>query len=208
MVFVPRPHGTRTRAVQIWTAAILAVALFFGASPLGAQDKKKKNKKDTAITDNSSSNPLVPLNNDQRIDYMLSEMLGAWQIGDVDKMHTYYVDDVSVVKGSWEGPAVGWTNYAMLYKQQRDHMQQVRLDRMNTYIHVHGDTAWTNYQWEFSGLVDGKPTAARGQTTLILVKVGNDWKIAHDHTSVVETKSPQPGNTSPQSPAPGGKPSS
>jgi ketosteroid isomerase-like protein len=169
---------------------------------------EKKSKKDAPIVDNSSSNPIVPLTDEQQIDYMLSEVLGAWQIGDVEKMHQYYTDDVSVVKGSWEGPSIGWANYARLYKEQRDHMQQVRLDRMNTYIRVHGDTAWTNYQWEFSGVVDGELTAAHGQTTLVLIKVGNKWKIAHDHTSVVETRHGQPqGNTPPQAPAQPDKPS-
>jgi ketosteroid isomerase-like protein len=98
------------------------------------------------------------------------------------------------VSGGWNAPVIGWTNYLALYQQQRSHLQQVRLDRMNTYIKVNGTTAWTCYQWEFQAVVDGTPTGARGQTTLVLVKKDNRWLIAHDHTSIVETaKQTQPG---------------
>jgi len=113
---------------------------------------------------------VVPLTDEQQIDYMLSEYLGAWQLGDTERMHKFYSEDVSVVNGGWAAPVIGWTNFLALYEQQKLHIQRVRLDRMNTYIKVNGTTAWTCYQWEFDALVDDTPTSARGQTTLVLVK--------------------------------------
>jgi ketosteroid isomerase-like protein len=171
---------------------VLAVAISLASAPgAHAQNKKKKNQPEKV--DNNSANPLVPLTDEQQIDYMLSEYLGAWQIGDIERLHKHYSDDVSVVSGGWNAPVIGWTNFLALYQQQRSHLQQVRLDRMNTYIKVNGTTAWTCYQWEFQARVDGTPTGARGQTTLVLVKKDNRWLIAHDHTSVVETaKQTQP----------------
>jgi ketosteroid isomerase-like protein len=54
--------------------------------------------------------------------------------------------------------------------------------------------------------VDGQPSAARGQTTLILEKRNNHWVIVHNHSSLVSTVQPvAPANTPqppPNSPSP------
>ena len=120
---------------------LLSVAMLIAfTAPTNAQQKDKKNKKTPPVVDNNSSNPIIPLTDEQQIDYMISEVLGAWQIGDSERMHKNYSDDVSVVNGGWAPPIMGWTNYETLYKQQRAQMKQVRMDRSNTYIKV----AW-NY---------------------------------------------------------------
>jgi ketosteroid isomerase-like protein len=189
---------------------VLAIVLSLASAPgAHAQNKKKKNQPEKV--DNNSTNPVVPMTDEQQIDYMLSEYLGAWQIDDVDRLHKFYTEDVSVVNGGWAAPVVGWTNFLALYRQQRTHLQQVRMDRMNTYLKVNGTTAWACYQWEFEAVVDGTPTLARGQTTLVLVKKDKSWLIAHDHTSVVQTtKQPTnaPAGAPANTPSPDNKPPS
>jgi uncharacterized protein (TIGR02246 family) len=178
---------------------LLSVAMLIAfTAPTNAQQKDKKNKKTPPVVDNNSSNPIIPLTDEQQIDYMISEVLGAWQIGDSERMHKNYSDDVSVVNGGWAPPIMGWTNYETLYKQQRAQMKQVRMDRSNTYIKVVGTTAWACYQWEFAAVINDAPSAARGQTTYVMIKKDNRWLIAHDHTSVAQTVQPQaPGNSNP-----------
>ncbi len=168
----------------------LAAALSVNCiSLLAAQQKDKKKKKDsTTATD--SSNTLIPLSDEQQIDYMLSEMLGAWQLGDIEKLHKDYADDVSVVNGSWAPPVIGWTNYLAIYQQQRARMQQVRMDRLNTYIKVNGATGWACYQWDFAAIVDGQPVSTQGQATVVLEKRNNRWVIVHNHTSLVQNLQP------------------
>src|SRR5271167_2362449 len=85
----------------------MAVSLLLGASlllvcatPAGAQ-KKKKNEPPPAASDTA---PVVPMGDEQQIDYNISEMLGAWQLGDVEKLHKDYADDVCIVNGSWAPP--------------------------------------------------------------------------------------------------------
>ncbi len=189
--------------------ALLAISL---ATVPGAHGQNKKKKNEPKIN-NDSANPIVPMTDEQQIDYMLSEYLGAWQIGDTERMHKNYSEDVSVVSGGWTAPVIGWTNYLAMYQQQRSHLQQVRMDRMNTYIKVNGTTAWACYQWEFQAVVDGTPKGARGQTTLVLTKKDNRWLIVHDHTSIAESaKQAQPAvapNSTPAStPTPQNKPPS
>jgi ketosteroid isomerase-like protein len=183
------------RFYRCMASLLLAIGLLTGAFTAQAQnDKKKKKKNDSAAADKSDT--IIPLSDEQRIDYMISEVLGAWQIGDIERMHKNYVDDLSVVNGGWAAPIIGWTNYEVLYKQQRATLQQVRLDRSNTYIKVNGATAWACYQWEFAGVVNGTPSEARGQTTYVMVKKDNRWLIAHDHTSVVQSVQ-QPATSAP-----------
>lgn len=164
--------------------ACIGVALFL-ASPAAAQkDKKKKKKDDTAA---STGMPIIPMGDEQQIDYMISGMLGAWQLGDVERLHQSYADDVTVVSGTWVPPVIGWANYAALYQKQRARMQQVRMDRSNTYVKLGsgGTDAWACYQWEFAATVDGQPSTAQGQTTLVLEKRNGKWLIVHNHTSIV-----------------------
>jgi len=158
---------------------ICALALMCG-SPAEAQKKKKSDPPPST----DSSKMLVSLSDEQQIDYLLSEMLGAWQLGDAEKLHGDYADDVAIVNGSWAPPILGWTNYLAVYQQQRGRMQQVRMDRYNTYIKVSGTVGWACYQWEFAGVVDGQQTASQGQTTVVLEKRSNHWVIVLNHTSL------------------------
>jgi uncharacterized protein (TIGR02246 family) len=182
---------TRSSNSAVTAIVFSVVLLLAGAGPAGAQQKEKKKKKDASVTDSGSANPIIPMTDEQQIEYMISEVLGAWQIGDSERMHKSYLESVTVVRGDWQPPILGWTNYEALYKQQRAQMQQVRMDRTNTYVKVNGNTAWACFQWDFSGVVGGNSSTARGQTTYVMVKKDNRWLIAHDHTSVVQSAQPQ-----------------
>ena len=160
-----------------WLVAGLLALLV--ASP-GAFAQKKKGKKDQAQT-----NPEARFPDNQVLDKDISEMLGAWQVGDTNALHNYYADDVTVVSGAYEPPLVGWPAYLAGYQRQRTRLGSLRLDRRNTFIFVRGDVAWASYQWEFNALVDGRPTSARGQTTLIFERRDNRWLIVHNHTSEI-----------------------
>jgi ketosteroid isomerase-like protein len=174
---------------------LVAVALLLSsASPAAAQKEKKKKKDSPADT----SGPIIPMTDEQQIDYMIAEMLGAWQLGDIERLHRAYADEVVVVSGAYAPPVIGWNSYLASYQQQKARMQQVRMDRMNTYIKVEGNVAWACYQWDFSGTVDGQPSAAQGQTTLVLEKRNNHWVIVHNHTSLVPSAPPaSPAGTQP-----------
>ncbi len=193
------------RGIKTAVALILGAALFLACgSPAAAQKKKKTDT--PAATDTM---PSVPMGDQQQVDYTISEMLGAWQLGDIEKLHKDYADDVSIVSGNWAPPIFTWANYLASYQEQHNRMQQVRMDRTNTYIKLNGNFAWACYQWDFSALFDGQPTVARGQTTLILEKRNNHWVIVHNHTSQVPTAQPiAPANTPQTTQPPQNNPSS
>lgn len=140
---------------------------------------------------------------EQVIETSISEMLAGWQIGDEDLLHRHYADDVMVVSGAYEPPLIGWANYVPAYRGQRQRLQNVRLDRRNTYIKVKGDFAWASYQWEFSAVADGRQMAAQGQATLLFEKRGDRWQIVHNHTSVISVSSAPPQPAPPPQEKPG-----
>ena len=180
------------------TGAVLLLAMSLAFAGTASAQKKKK-KDDTQPTPPASVIASIP--DERKIDNVIGEMLGAWQLGDIEKLHKNLADDVSVVAGTWTPPAIGWTNYLAAYQTQRARMLQVRLERSNTLIRIapSATVAWACYQWDFSAVVDGSPSAAEGQTTLILEKRGEVWIIVHNHTSLVQASQPAgPASAAPQ----------
>jgi ketosteroid isomerase-like protein len=192
------------RAYRVVLAFLLCVAVLGSAGNAAAQQKDKKNKKDAP---EDTKGPVVPLGDEQQIDYQISTMLGAWQLGDVERMRQTYADDVIVVSGVYAPPVIGWANYAPLYQQQRSRMQQVRMDRFNTVIKIFGNFAWACYQWDFSASIDGQTSGSQGQATLVFEKRDGHWLIVHNHTSLVQPSPPSPGNAPPAASRPASTPS-
>ncbi len=155
-----------------------------------AQNKKKQKQQDAAIAASAQAatdSAFQKLPDQDKVDFTISQMLGAWQVGDIEKLHQTMADDVIVVNGMWAPPVVGWPNYLTSYQTQHARTQQLRMDRVNTLIRVTGNFASACYQWDFSAVVDGQQSGARGQTTLLLEKRTDKWVIILNHTSIVET---------------------
>lgn len=176
---VIRSIGRRSGAGIL--TALLALAL---ASTACAKQKNKK-KKGSDQSSRANPVPMPALPDSQQINTEIGQMLGAFELGDVDTMHKYYADNATFVSGVWEPPVVGWANYVPLYKREWSAYQAIQLIRKNTYIFTRGDVAWASYQWEFDAMSNGEPFQARGQTTLVFSKVGDQWLIVHNHTSEI-----------------------
>lgn len=185
-------HMTRCSVAVVTLAAILC-----GPAFVYGQDQKNKKKKDKDAETSVSASSLLP--DSQGIDLLVSQMLGAWQAGDVDSLHKFYADDITVISGAWEPPLFGWANYARAYQAQIARTSVPRLERTNSFTKVMGDTAVVTYQWQFAGTVDGKPAQAFGHTTLVLQKRSGNWLIVLNHTSAIpaedtSTSTPAPAN--------------
>lgn len=174
-------------------ASCAVLALLMAAAAPAQRNRDKKN--DTSREDLSSAiNSVLP--DTEVVNRTVSEALGYWQIGDVDSMRKYYADDLVIVSPVWEQPMIGWDNYVRAYQTQRARLTNGRLDRSNTYTKVTGNSAWTTYQWVYTATADGRTTAARGHTTLLLNKQGVRWVIGLEHTSVVlDSQAPGPVST-------------
>ena len=191
-------------ATRIRVVALVALACVALAAP-GAAQKSKDKKKDSAKVDSSANAILLPPASDSdAVDRAIGEMLGYWQIGDIDSLHKYYAEDVFVVSGMWEQPVIGWDNYRKAYLTQRAQVTGAHMDRSNTYIKVSGNSAWATYQFIYAALLDNKVVEFRGHTTLILGRQGDRWVITLNHSSVVDSSLPAPATSADSSNA--GKP--
>jgi ketosteroid isomerase-like protein len=80
-------------------------------------------------------------------------------------------------------------------------MQQVRMDRTNTFLKVNENSAWATFQWDFAAVIDGQPASSQGHMTLVMDKRSGKWVITLNHTSVAEQSAPKqfsaPGTTQP-----------
>ena len=177
-------NGRSCKFIFLHRIFVLSLSLLLSLALATTASAQKKKKKD----DTSTPPPIAQVPEEQKIDTAIGDMLGAWQLGDIEKLHSHYADDVDVVNGMWAPPVVGWPNYLASYQAQRARAQQVRLDRSNTLIRLapSGNTAWACYQWEFTAVVDGVPTSAFGHTSLIFEKRNDTWLIVHNHTSLVQ----------------------
>src|SRR6185437_3949730 len=155
-----------------WATILTAAFLAVSSAGIASAQNAKKDKKQPASTEIVSP---IPAPDSQTIDVNVSQMLGAWQVGDTAAMQKYYADDVVVISGMWEQPVIGWTNYARAYEAQHARTKLARLERTNSYTKVFGDAAWVTYQWSFTGEVDGAPMTALGHTTLVLQKRDGKW---------------------------------
>jgi len=168
---------------------LLMLAWSVLVAPAGAQKKDRKKEVPDA---NSEANlvPLPPPADSQAIDQAISEMMGYWQIGDVDSMRKYFDPSVVVVSGAWEPPVVGWDNYVRAYQAQRARVTGGRMDRSNTFIKVNGNTAWATYQFVYVTTMENRMMEYRGHTTLILNRQADRWVITLNHSSVVDSAAP------------------
>lgn len=163
-------------------AACVATVMVILLLPMSAQ--AQKNQKDKPINPNATMPP-IPLSIPDQLNKEVDEMLGAFQLGDLEKLHTYYAENASFVSGAYAPPVMGWPSYATAFQKERAAFQGMQIVRRNTSVFHSGDVAWMCYQWELSATYAGKPYDAKGQTTLVFVKTGDTWLIVHNHTSQI-----------------------
>ncbi|HWG59490.1 MAG TPA: nuclear transport factor 2 family protein [Candidatus Acidoferrales bacterium] len=172
--------NTRGSVARHILTAILILAVAAGVC---AGQKKKKSKDKNA--DNAPLMPAIPGAEENQINRDIGEMLGAFQIGDVEAMHKYYADNATFVSDIDQPPIMGWQNYEVAYQRQRAAFQGIQIVRRNTFVYTHGDVAWASYQWRFLGNAGGAPYSISGHTTLVFEKVAGNWLIVHNHTSQI-----------------------
>ncbi len=192
-----RLAGLRMGAVRALAGAAVVLLLCSG---VWAQ----KSKKNQPASDQPM--PSMPMSDNDQIERAIGETLAAQQLGNLELMHKYYSDSATFVSSDYGPPIMGWKNWAAGYERQKAAFQQMQIIRRNTFIFAHADVAWATFQWDFSAmLATGKGYDARGQTTLVFNKIGNDWLIVHNHTAV-DCSSLAPDMATPVAPAQSGPP--
>ena len=64
-------------------------------------------------------------------------------------------------------------------------IDQPQVDMRDLAINVFGDVAIATFNGHFIGQIKGNPVALDQQGTLVFVQIGGDWKIVHEHFSLI-----------------------
>jgi ketosteroid isomerase-like protein len=193
----------RITVARTFGLVILAFSILFAPMARAAYSPQKNKKQPPPPAPDTTPPPQLPT--PDQLDNEIGEMLGAWQIGQIETMHKYYADDATFTSGAYEPPIIGWQNYVAAYQKQRARIQSLQLIRRNTNIFFRSDFAWATYQWEFDATVDNRRMVAHGQTTLVFAKTGDKWLIVHNHTSQICDMAPPVPAVSPQGAPPPAK---
>jgi len=59
------------------------------------------------------------------------------------------------------------------------------VDMKDLAIHVFGECAIVTFNGHFTGKIHGNPVAVDQQSTMVFVRSGSDWKIVHEHFSLI-----------------------
>ena len=108
----------------------------------------------------------------------------AFVAKDLDTLESFYHPDVTMFEGG--SINTGWIDY-------RDHhigpelegFENLQFDHRNIAVHVldGGRVAYVTSEYALKARVNGRDVDSGGLETLVLVKVGDAWKIRHSHTS-------------------------
>ena len=110
---------------------------------------------------------------------------------DVDRLSAFYHPDVTIFEGG--GVNNGWVDY-------RDHhigpemkgFEDLRFEHRNVVVHLldGGASAYVTSEYALLARVAGKDVNTGGLETLVMVRIGETWKIRHSHTSARRRAAP------------------
>lgn len=127
------------------------------------------------------------------IDRWLADYDAAFNAKDLDKLGTFYHQDVTIYEGG--GVNNGWADY-------RDHhlgpelkaFQNLQFSHSNRKVQVLGDgrSAYVTANYSIKAKMGDRDVDSGGLETLVLVKGADGaWKIRHSHTSSRPRRPPQ-----------------
>src|SRR5258708_31724419 len=103
-----RPAVAAARSLRAFFTVTISVVIFFSMVSPAAAQKDKKKKKDSTPADTHTT---IPMSDEQQIDYNISGMLGAWQVGATNRLHQPYPNDPVFFSGACPPPLSAWPNY-------------------------------------------------------------------------------------------------
>jgi beta-aspartyl-peptidase (threonine type) len=114
---------------------------------------------------------------------VLDRQVEAWNRGDLEAFMATYWNSPALVFQSGATRTKGWQatreRYRRRYQGEGKEMGRLRFDELEILV-VGPDAAFVRGRWPLA-MMDG--TKPNGLFTLLLRRIGDAWKIVHDHTS-------------------------
>jgi uncharacterized protein (TIGR02246 family) len=114
---------------------------------------------------------------------VLVKQVEAWNRGDLEGFMAGYWNSPGLVFQSGDKRTQGWQatleRYRLRYQGQGKEMGRLRFDNLEVQV-VGPEAAFVRGRWH---LVMKDGSEPNGLFTLLLRRIGGEWKIVHDHTS-------------------------
>ena len=119
------------------------------------------------------------------IEGLLSQFGAAVAAGDIEAIRAAYCPEaISVFTGS-AGRVRGVSDIVEVWSRHIDAWGDVTIDRTDTLVRIHGDTAWATFTWSGSGSADGNRYEVGGERwSVVLLWEGGSWRFAQTHSSL------------------------
>ena len=115
----------------------------------------------------------------------------AFMSKDLEALSAFYHPDVTVFEGG--GVNNGWADYRDHHiGQEMKGFENLQFEHRNVAVHVleGGATAYVTSEYALKTRVSGRDVDSGGLETLVLVRMGDMWKIRHSHTSARRRPAP------------------
>ena len=122
----------------------------------------------------------------QQIQQVLDTYLRSVKTADADLASTFWLHSPEVDVISPLGRYHGWESIRK--DVYIDFLQKGFLERdlqiSNVHIHASGNSAWSAFDWSFTGkLANGQPMASKGRESHVYERVDGAWRITQLHYS-------------------------
>ena len=143
-------------------------------------------QKETAQTRTDVINEAYP-EDQAKIRKMLGDLLEFAKEGDIDRVEAFHLYGPKFTKYDETEPNVRLDAEAAR-KLERDFVKpgsEMDASFQDLKVDVFGDVAVVTGTLDYRAQIEKAVVAGRDHMTMVLVKVGDDWKITHEHTSPI-----------------------
>jgi ketosteroid isomerase-like protein len=154
----------------VWVAPLLIVAV---AGLLGCQAKKPDIATETYPE------------GQKQLETIVKDIFIAAKARDLKRLDSFHLDSPKFSKFEDEGVYTR-RNIEEARKTEDEQFSAIKdpvYELQDFKADVFGDVAVTTFYLQYSGKMGETPMAGRVRGTLVFAKVGNDWKIVHEHFS-------------------------
>ncbi len=120
----------------------------------------------------------------QAIDALLTRFEAAVVQADIETIRSSFCEDaVSVFTGS-SGPVRGVDGIVALWAEHLSPWSDVVVDRTDTFVRIHADTAWATFIWNGAGSTKSGRYVLVGERWSVVLLWEDGWRFAQTHSSL------------------------
>jgi len=148
--------------------AFLAVALALSA-PIAWAKKDKESSDDNVAR--------------AQVEHRLDEIWDAFAHRDLVRLRSYHLYGPGFTSFKDGGPREDAKANEEGEAMSATMIGDPKVDMRRLSVQVYGDVAIATFDGHFMGTIEGAPVAVDQQSTLVLLRVDDDWRIVHEHFS-------------------------